>query len=217
MSLSVCAVPAKVDWAESWWLPRHESKMQDSQNQQYSVVFFGDSIIHKYEDDGIDAWHCFSECHSYLNLGFSGDMTEHLLWRIQNGALDNIEPQKIVIMIGTNNTGLRFDTANESFAGIQAVVENIERLKPSAQIILLALLPRSRHSDHKFRIRNIEINEKLSNWTKTKQDLRYFDFSDMFLQHDHTISKEVMPDALHLSKAGYAILTNALKPILENE
>ena len=213
MSLSVCAVPAKVDWAESWWKPRFESKIKDSQNHKYNVVFFGDSIIHKYEDDGLKAWQLFSEYRSYLNLGFSGDMTEHLLWRIQNGALDYIQPQKIVIMIGTNNTGLRFDSVQDVFLGIQAVVKSIEIQKPQAQIILLGLLPRSRSHYHKFRIRNNEINAKLLQWSNNKQKIRYFDFSALFLRGNKTISKDVMPDALHLSEAGNTILTRALKPI----
>ena len=92
-----------------WWMPRHERVKALAAKGGYPVVFIGDSITHRWEKPGKAAWDANFGSGDYraLNLGFSGDSTENVLWRLDNGELDGLDPKAVVLMIGTNNTGHR--------------------------------------------------------------------------------------------------------------
>jgi len=215
--LSLYAQPAQADWLDGWWMPRHKQKIVDSKRHQFDVVIFGDSIIHQFETVGINEWKALINYEEILNLGFSGDRTENVLWRIQHGELEHVSPSKIIILIGTNNTGHRFDDAQDTFLGIQSIIFEINNLLPHSEVILLGLLPRSKKPEHKFRIRNLEINELLAHWSSSQEEIQYYDIGELFAEIGAEVSNEIMPDALHLSERGYAILVNALNSILEGK
>jgi len=124
----------------SWWIARHQQKLSEVQHSNPSLVFVGDSITQNYESLYPDLWNQFFSPHQALNLGFSGDETQHLLWRIQNGELQGLNPANVVLLIGTNNTA-RGQTAPQVTAGIIACVEDLHRLLPTAKILILNILP----------------------------------------------------------------------------
>ena len=90
---------------DCWQMKRHAEKMGVVTNGGAKVVLVGDSITHFWE--GKPQWKKYFESGEAkaLNLGFSGDRTEHVLWRIENGELDGYEAKIVLVMIGTNNTG----------------------------------------------------------------------------------------------------------------
>ena len=90
-----------------WWSRRHADKMKLVQAGGERIVFLGDSITHFWEGAGKDVWKKYFARGRYkaLNLGFSADRTEHVLWRISNGEFDGYVAKAIVLMIGTNNAG----------------------------------------------------------------------------------------------------------------
>ena len=61
----------------------------------------GDSICHNWEYESTYA-NTFKDT-NLLNLGFAGDSTQNVLWRIENGALDGLSPKLVTLMIGTNH------------------------------------------------------------------------------------------------------------------
>ena len=73
-------------------------------------------------------------------MGFSGDRTEHVLWRLENGEVDGISPKVASLMIGTNNAG--DNTAEEIGAGIVAVVQKLREKLPQTKVLILAIFPR---------------------------------------------------------------------------
>ena len=77
-----------------------------------------------------------------LDLGFSGDQTENVLWRLQHGEIDGIAPKVAVLMIGTNNTGDRQEDPSTTAAGIRRIVEELRQRLPDTKILLLAVFPR---------------------------------------------------------------------------
>ena len=134
-----------------WWRARHEAKLAEVRRGPVDLVFLGDSITQDWEKSGPPAWQDFApvwqryygDRHA-LNLGFVGDATSHLLWRMGHGELDGVSPRVAVILIGANGLGrLHWDTGT-NLRGIEAVVAETRRRLPAARILLLGILPSER-------------------------------------------------------------------------
>ena len=142
----------------------------------------------------------------------SGDRTQHVLWRIQQGELEGIQPRVIVLMIGTNNTGA--DSATGIAKGITAIVGTLREKQPKAKILLLGILPRGKKaSSNPYRDKINQANDIISRLHDGKR-IHYLDIGNHFLLTDGSISAEIMPDYLHPSVAGYQIWADAIAPKL---
>ncbi len=133
--------------ATPWWVERHAEKVAEAKRGGVDLLFVGDSITQNYEKAGpapdevfLPIWDEFFAPHHAMNLGFSGDETEHVLWRLGHGEVDGLAPRDVVVMIGTNNTA-RGQTAEQVSAGVIAVVEEIRIRMPNAHVLLLGILP----------------------------------------------------------------------------
>lgn len=121
-------------------LPRHNGFLDDMKNMHDTIdlVFVGDSITDGWRSGGQSVWQKYFAVHKALNLGISGDRTEHVLWRLQHGELDGYKARLFVIMIGTNNGDSPPDVAE----GIKAIIAEIKGKQPQANILLLGMFPR---------------------------------------------------------------------------
>jgi len=202
------------EWAKSWWMPRHEQKLADMKKQgTVDLLMIGDSITHSWENGGKEVWNRYYAKRNAFNIGFSGDRTEHVLWRLAHGAVDGISPKLAVIMIGTNNTGHRQDPPEETTAGVRAIVEDLQRRLPKTKILLLAIFPRSARPDDKLRKLNDAINQRIAKLADGKH-VFYLDINRKFLNDDGTLPKSIMPDLLHPNAQGYAIWAEAMEPMI---
>ncbi len=197
----------------NWWQERHESKAAESKKNDWDIVFLGDSITHGWESAGKKTWNKYYRKRKSLNLGFSGDRTEHVLWRLDNGEFDGVEPKVVVIMIGTNNTGHRKDPPKAIAAGIEKIIERIKVKSPGSKILLLAIFPRAAKATDPQRVNNHKANALVSKLAKDDH-VTYLDINERFLLPDGTLSKEIMPDLLHPKQKGYAIWAEAIEPTL---
>jgi lysophospholipase L1-like esterase len=135
-----------------WWRDRHAAKLEESRRRRpIDLVFLGDSITQNYERSGPPAfldyhpvWNRFYGDRRALNLGFTGDATSHLLWRIENGEVAGIAPRVAVILIGANNFGRLHWSAADTVEGIGAVVDAARARLPMTRIVLLTVLPSDR-------------------------------------------------------------------------
>ena len=134
-----------------WWRDRHEAKLAEIRRRGIDLVFLGDSITQNYEKSAPPDWQNFRPGwdrfygdRRAVNLGFSGDATSHLLWRIENGEIDGIEPKVAVILIGANNLGRLHWPADDDIAGIQAIIGATRKRLRTARILLLGILPSER-------------------------------------------------------------------------
>jgi hypothetical protein len=75
------------------WLARHESMNQKARQGHIELIYVGDSIVEHYENQGKEVWEHYYAGRNALNLGISGDRTEHVLWRLDHGNLDGISPK----------------------------------------------------------------------------------------------------------------------------
>lgn len=197
-----------------WWTKRHDEKRSQAQAQgkEIGVVFLGDSITQGWENANAQpVWNRFYGPRKPINLGFSGDRTQHVLWRLDNGEVDGLKPKVAVLMIGTNNVGS--DPAEAIADGIKAVVAKIQAKLPETKILVLEVFPRGEQPDNPARAKLKEVNDLVRPIHDGKKVV-CLDIGPKFLQEDGTISKEIMPDYLHLSGKGYRIWADAIEPTL---
>ncbi|MGS2719692.1 GDSL-type esterase/lipase family protein [Paraglaciecola aestuariivivens] len=207
-------IPCKSE--EDWWLARHQQKLSEKQQleQPLDLLFLGDSITHAWEVEGAEVWQQDLAHLTKFNLGFAGDRTEQLLWRIQHGQIEQLNPKFCIVLIGTNNAGHRLDPPKEIVLGIQAIVSELQLRLPQSQLVLMALLPRSRNPNKPMRQRIDATNLLLQNWAKT-QPLIWLDINQKFLDKNGRLDEIYMPDLLHLSAKSYALWGQAILDLIE--
>ncbi len=190
---------------------RIEQFNEISKKGEAQLVFLGDSITHGWEGHKA-IWEAAFGQYKPANFGIGGDRTEHVLWRMDHGNFDGLKPKLTVIMIGTNNTGHRKaeEPAEQTCAGVKAIIERLAKKCPDSKVLLLGIFPRGEKPDDKLRLHNAAINELLAKLADGKK-VQFLDIGKSFLQPDGTLSKEIMPDLLHLSPKGYQIWADAIK------
>ena len=191
---------------------RHYQFLERIKSGNIDVAFFGDSITDSWPTVGAKTWSRFA-AYNPANFGVSGDRTEHLLWRLENGELEGINPKVVVLLIGTNNVGaIEQERPEWVFNGIRKIVQTIRSRLPSAIVILHAIFPRdSNNSANRKRV--AEINEKIPSLADG-QKIVFADFGVNFLDSNGEISPDIMPDGLHLTEKGYDIWYRQLDPLL---
>jgi lysophospholipase L1-like esterase len=142
------------------------------------------------------------------NFGIGGDRTQQLLWRIQHGTLEGIEPKLVVLLIGVNNLWPMTHSPSEVVDGISAVVSEIQGRLPRAQILLQGILPTGEAADGPYRGTIKSINSILAE-SDFGPSVRFINLGDLYLEADGTISAAVMPDFCHLSAEAYSVWANA--------
>ena len=197
-----------------WWKVRHEQKLKAAKKNKVDLLFIGDSITHGWENKARKIWQEYYAPRNAFNLGYSGDRTQHVLWRLDNGEMKGMKPKVAVIMIGTNNTGHSMQKATETAAGIKAITERIHKISPDTKILLLGIFPRGAQPNHKMRV----LNDKVNNIIKTYADdekITYLDLGPDFLDDQGVLTKKVMPDGLHPQAHGYQVWAKAMEPTLK--
>ncbi len=179
----------------------------------YDIEFIGDSITQGWEGAGKNVWQDFYGHRKVINFGVSGDRTQHVLWRFEQGQLDGIKAKVAVVMIGTNNSNNRDNTEAEILEGVTAIVQQIRARQPDTKIILLGIFPRgATFSPQRGKI--LQVNEALAK-LDDGNNIFYLDIGPQLIENDGSISKAVMPDYLHPNAAGYLIWANATEPKLK--
>ena len=134
-----------------WWRDRHEAKLVELKTKRPELVFYGDSITQQWEYTGPPDWRDYQPIwqrfygrRNAVNLGFKGDTTSSLIWRIRNGEATGISPRAAVILIGANHLGrLKWGT-EDTVAGIDQVLRDLRQRLPSTRLLLLGILPSER-------------------------------------------------------------------------
>jgi lysophospholipase L1-like esterase len=205
---------------EAGWKKRHERFVAMAKKGGVDLLFLGDSITdlwggeeHSNRSQGRTIFHEEFEPLKAANFGIGGDQTQHVLWRIQNGELDGIQPKVVMLMIGTNNTAR--NTAEEIAEGVTAIIKEIHKRSPRTKVLLLGIFPRG-EKPNRQRDKIKQVNAIIAHLDDGGKTVRYFDIGDKFLEPDGAISRKTMYDFLHLTEKGYQIWADAVKgPIKE--
>lgn len=194
---------------EDWWKQRHERGVAQTKAGGFDVAFLGDSITQGWEDGGRTTWNALFAPLKAANFGFSGDRTEHVLWRLENGEILGADPKVIVIMIGTNNVGHGSSNAAQTADGVRAIVAKLRTGLPKAKILLLGVFPRGATANDPMRV---AVNQATAAFASLHDGKQVF-FSDIgkaFVRIDGNLRSTLMPDLLHLNPDGYAVWGKAI-------
>jgi len=212
-------VPRDLDW----WTQRHQGVLEQVPEGNPEVIFIGDSITHFWDNKGKAIWQQYYAQYNPINMGFSGDRTEHVLWRLENGEIDGISPRLAVLMIGTNNASRDQYSAEQITEGIAAILCKLRTDLPQTKILLLAIFPRGSDPQRKdpaqeatynpLWAKNDQVNQMISRFADGRM-IYYLDINKAFLNDQGVLTREVMPDLLHPEEKGYAIWAEAMEPTM---
>lgn len=196
---------------DAWWTQRHESfnRRVAELGAKAQVLFIGDSITQGWEGEGKEVWARYYAHRQAINLGIGGDRTQHVLWRLDHGNLDGLNPKAVVVMIGTNNSNGEDNSPDQIVAGVRAIVDKLRTKLPETKVLLVAIFPRSENFSVQ-RGKLAQINQALRR-VADDQSVFWADFGHKFLNDDGTMPRELMPDYLHLSKKGYQIWAESIE------
>jgi beta-glucosidase len=209
---TITPVPSKL---KKFMPSRHNQKLEEAKKGDFDLVMIGDSITHTW-DSQKDFKKIFRKIR-VLNLGFAGDRTQNVLWRIQNGALENVSPRLVTLMIGTNHLhnvrkNHQPDESPDILMGIQEVIKEIQARLSDSKIIVFSVFPRKNPTEY-GRVK--ALNRELPKVADNRQ-IFHEDINEVFLDQSGQISKNLyLRDGLHLTEKGYAAWGKALLPILK--
>lgn len=180
-------------------------------NTTARVIFLGDSITQMWETEGAEAWARFVEQWGALNFGVSGDCTQHLLWRLQNGRIGQLRPSVTVLMIGSNNVK-QGHAPDDIKRGVEVVLAEIHNRLPETKIALMAILPREDVKPWAVR----ETNDQLRGLADGRRVV-WLNCGDDFTHRSGKLVAENFTGrvAVHPSAAGYAILERRIRSVVE--
>ncbi|KAM6970258.1 platelet-activating factor acetylhydrolase IB subunit alpha2 [Aplochiton taeniatus] len=208
MNPAAVAQPVEDVQGDERWMSQHTRFVQECKDAEPEVLFVGDSMVQLMQQ--YEIWkELFSPLHA-LNFGIGGDTTCNVLWRLQNGELDNIRPKAVVLWVGTNNHN---HTAEQVADGIQAIAQLLTSRLPKAKIIVLGLLPRG-EQPNPLREKNAAVNGRLRSLLPRLGQVQFLDVGPAFVHSDGSISPHDMFDFLHLTAAGYRALAKPLSDLL---
>ncbi|HLQ45065.1 MAG TPA: platelet-activating factor acetylhydrolase IB subunit [Planctomycetaceae bacterium] len=190
------------------WMKRHESFNERVKKGNVDLLLIGDSITQGWEGSGKNVWTKFYTPRNAVNLGIGGDRTQHVLWRLDHGNVEGISPKAAVLMIGTNNSS--DNTPEEIADGVEAIVEKLRAKLPQTKVLVLAIFPRGANPEDKRRQVNTQANELIAKLADG-ESVHFLDIGSKFLGEDGSLSKEIMPDLLHLSEKGYTIWAESIE------
>jgi beta-glucosidase len=169
--------------------------------QKSDLVFMGDSITAAWTNHAPDIWEERFSQYSPLILAIPGDETQQLLWRIENGELERIKPKVLVLLIGVNNLLNGGWSAEETAAGVEAVLHAIRKKLPDTFILHMGIFPAMPSAQNPLRIKIKATNDLLA-----KLDLpgvSFLDIGPSFLEADESLDAKVMYDHVHPTREGY--------------
>jgi beta-glucosidase len=189
------------------YLNQHNAQCAEMLSKKPELVFIGDSITARWPPELLEEK--FGK-YRPVKLGVAGDWIQNVLWRVQNGVLDQVKPKVIVLLIGTNNISGKF-TPDEITEGVGAILKALHEKTPGSKILLHGIFPRGEGAkdpkDETVRQTNAKIALLADNKT-----VFYLDIRDALLEPDGTMSSEVMPDKLHPAKPGFDRWIKLLEP-----
>ena len=219
--LSSCGKKPQEEQQPEEQLSYYDTKVAQFTNENPSlkknqIVFIGDSIT-----DGYPLNDYYSDLGKEVyNRGISGDTTEGVINRLKVSLYD-IEPSKIVLLIGINDMNMKWEDSR-ILTNYETILSGIKTNLPNAMVYPLSITPMNKtvetyagwinaeNANKKAKELNVEI-ENLAN----KYSYTYLDLHSKLVDSEGFLSEEYSPDGIHFGSGGFAVWTNLVKPYLQ--
>ena len=200
----------------------HEQLLAKRKAGQIDVYFMGDSITRRWGatdenyQDLLANWRANFTGWNAADFGWGADKTQHMLWRLQNGELDGVNPRIVVLMAGTNNVGRSTplgdieERAADVARGVSAVVREIRKRAPDATVVITGITPRNDNIAVMPVINRA--NQQIAKLADGKKT-RYININAALALPDNQLREGMVNDGLHLTVKAYQVWADALKPI----
>ena len=200
----------------------HRQLLAKAKQGRIDIYFEGDSITRRWGaadyPELLKNWNQSFFGWNAADFGWGADRVENILWRLENGELDGVNPKVIVLLAGTNNVGNRAppdglaDAAVNVTKGLRAVVRVMQRKAPQAVIIVMGIFPRNDNMNVMAEID--KINASLARIADGRR-IRYLNINDKLADHDGKLYDGMMNpnDKLHPTLQGYQVWADALRPL----
>ena len=193
------------------WMARHEAVLERIKQGRVDMVLIGDSLTQRWEGEGKELWYKYYASRHAVNMGFDGDGTSQVLWRLDHGEIDGISPKLAVVLIGSNHVNSKI--VEEITEGIKAVCCKIRTKLPHTKILLLAIVPRGDASAAAAYGLN-KASEDASQIADGRT-IFYLNMREKFIDKDGNVRKDlVVIDGVHLNSNGYKIWAETMEPIV---
>lgn len=196
--MNPCTVPTPVKNTDGddRWLSIHKRFLSECMEKDPDVIFLGDCILESLQHT--ETWNQYFAPMHCLNFSIRSDRTENVLWRVENGELDNVKPKIVVLHVGTNNV----DNSPEEIAeGIYQIILKIREKLPDAYIVLPTLLPRGQQPNT-LRDKAAAVNDLVEQRCIGLNRVQTVTIDKGLIQTDGTISHHDMFDYLNLTNSG---------------
>ena len=199
----------------------HTQLLEKAKKGRIDVYFQGDSITRRWGATDypqlLANWNQNFFGWNAANFGWGADTIQNILWRLNNGELDGVNPKVMVLLAGTNNVGRTVPPGGDDARvaditkGITAIVDTMRKKAPNATLILTAIFPRNDNIAVMPTINKINANlAKLADGKK----VRYLNINDQLADKGGKLLPGMMnPDGLHPAIRGYQVWADALKPL----
>ena len=187
------------------------------------ILLLGDSITQQWgsllDNKPLNAaWQKLFGKYKTINLGIGGEKSQNLLWRLDHGGVEGIDPKVVIVLIGNNNMFFAGETGVEAAAkGVQMCVANAREKFPKADVIAVKIFPA--HGPGNAFYENIKKTNVALDALKLHSDpkVQVLDISAEMLEADGSLKKNLFtPDNIHLSQEdGYEFFAVKLKPLVE--
>ena len=200
--------------ANGWEKKVNDFKEYNKYVKKGGIVFVGDSLT-----DNYNVYEYYKGLDGY-NRGIGGDTTEGLLRRMDESIFD-LEPSKIVLLIGINDFELVKDsTPNTIYQNILKIIALIKERLPEAEIIWESLYPVNKSGDKKIDIASVinKDNEKIKEVNSLIKDIKGVTYVDMYsklVDEKGMLNIDYTMEGLHVNSFGYHVVTKEIRNILE--
>jgi len=202
-------------------LVAHAQLIEKAKKGGIDIYFEGDSITRRWgatdRPQLLANWNRNFFGWNASDFGWGADRIQNILWRVNNGELDNVNPKIVVLLAGTNNVGNVIPAGTEDAMaaditkGMRALITAIRNKAPEATVIVTGIFPRN---DNMAVLPVISrINGDLAKMADEPK-VRYLNINDKLADARGRLFDGMMTaDKLHPAEKGYQVWADALNPI----